>query len=307
MALPRESRFAPLTINFLDCREAPPKRRHSFGGYIPYYLSEQGEKRVGPRCEKPDTNGASLESGSDACSTTLLPDSEDEWQHSASRGHHGAISRQSSLASALAEEEADTFWPATDDEWEGPLAPEHAMPVPVAQIAVRGPVMLPPATLPAIPDRMVPKVVQGLGNALSQAAANHDVLGSSTPLSCYHCPEKPSLSIGEYVLHLYRICGCSPNCCVYALVYISKAVETNSGKISVNCHTVHRLVLAALTVAAKYHDDHILSNASYAQAGLVEVDQLNMLESTFLEQLVWKLGAEDTIFKRLQQLLEISA
>jgi len=294
----------PLTIDFLDCREVQPKRRHSFGGYVPYYLSEQATTRFRPRWEGPDDKGAILQSdGSDACSTTSLLDSDDEWQNT-SQGMNRTDTSVSDQA-----EEADTYWPATDDEWEGPPSSEHGMPVPVpvAQFAVPVPVMLLPAALPAIPDPNVPKVVRGLGNALSQAAAKHDTLKSPPPLSCYHCGEKPSLSIQEYVLHLYKVCACTPDCFVYALVYISKAVETNPGQVSVNHHTVHHLALTALTVAAKYHDDHILSNASYAQAGLVEVDQLNMLESTFLEQLVWKLGAEDTIFKRLQQLLEISA
>jgi len=309
MALPRESRFAPLVTDFLDCREVLPKRRHSFGGYIPYHLSEEARASVGPWCKEPDTKGACLESDlSDACSTTSLPDSDDDWQRSTSQEHSGAsISSRMDTSSDLAEE-VDAFWPDTDDEWERLPASEHGMPVPVPQIRVPGPAMLLlSAAVPAIPGEQAPKVVRGLGKALSQAAAKHDMLRSPALPSCYHFIGEPSLKIEEYVLRLHKLCAFSQNCFVYALAYISKAVETNPQKVSVDCQTVHRLVLAALTVAAKYHDDRILSNDAYARAGGVDVEDLNTLESNFLELLAWKLGVEDTVFKRIQQLLEMSS
>eukprot|EP00930_Biecheleria_cincta_P054282 TRINITY_DN4028_c0_g2_i1.p1 TRINITY_DN4028_c0_g2~~TRINITY_DN4028_c0_g2_i1.p1 ORF type:complete len:321 (+),score=67.56 TRINITY_DN4028_c0_g2_i1:55-1017(+) len=315
MAMPRESRLAPLCTNFLDSEEIRPRRRHSFGGYIPYYLSEEVKaidecshsdttgstlseevKAIDEPCHSDsDTTGSNLEyDGSDACTKSetgeesgqtdlspgrqlsqalpeacLVPSAgiaalaaetaaaalahfeacKAQWQSN----EYGASSEQHAPSSSSDSADCDTCWPDTDDEWDGPSA---RMPVLPPQVAVQGATMLMPVALRASPETQVPK-----------AASKNDKSGAPAPSSCWHWPGTPALNIEEYVLRLYELCGYSQRIFVFALAYISKAVERNPGKVSVCRETVHRLVLAAITVAAKYHDDEIRSNEFYAKAG----------------------------------------
>ncbi|KAF4689402.1 mitochondrial peripheral inner membrane protein, partial [Perkinsus olseni] len=57
---------------------------------------------------------------------------------------------------------------------------------------------------------------------------------------------------------------------------------------AVSALNVHRLVLTALTVAAKFHDDIYYSNAFYARVGGVSVAELNTLELTLLKMMDWQ-------------------
>jgi hypothetical protein len=50
-----------------------------------------------------------------------------------------------------------------------------------------------------------------------------------------------------------------------------------------------RLLLAALTCAAKFYDDVYYSNAYYAKVGGVSTQELNQLEAAFLEIVDWRL------------------
>lgn len=291
----------------MESMEVQPKRRHSFGGFFPYYLSGEAETSCRAGCEEPHGKDASPKSdGSDDCSTTWWPDTDDEGKSNTSHRLHGTSTRMDSSASDLVGE-VDRYWPDTDDEWEEPSAFEPEMPMPVPQITVSGAVMLMPAASRTSSDEDVPKVVQGLGRALLQATEKHENSGALIPLSCYLYMGNPSLDIEEYVLHLHRKCACSQNCFVFALAYISKAAELNPTKVCVSRHTVQRMVLAALTVAAKYHDVDIRRNEFYAQAGRVEVEELNTLEASFLELLAWKLQVDDALFHRIRQLLILSA
>jgi hypothetical protein len=58
---------------------------------------------------------------------------------------------------------------------------------------------------------------------------------------------------------------------------------------TVNRTNVHRLILAALLVGAKYFDDFFYSNSYYSKVGGVRTKELNTLEACLLEMLQWRL------------------
>eukprot|EP00930_Biecheleria_cincta_P023636 TRINITY_DN17045_c0_g1_i1.p1 TRINITY_DN17045_c0_g1~~TRINITY_DN17045_c0_g1_i1.p1 ORF type:complete len:169 (-),score=38.88 TRINITY_DN17045_c0_g1_i1:244-750(-) len=167
--------------------------------------------------------------------------------------------------------------------------------------------MLMPVASPASSDEEVPKVIRGFGKALLQAAEKNDKYKAPAPATCYHWQGTPALCIEEYVLQLYGLCGYSQDAFVLAFTYISNVVGLHPGKISVSKATVHRLALAAVTVAAKCHDHEIRSNEFYAESGNVKVDELDMLEASFFELLSWELKVDDTILNKIRQLLIAAA
>lgn len=67
--------------------------------------------------------------------------------------------------------------------------------------------------------------------------------------------------------------------------------------INVDSLTVHRLLLASLIVAAKFLDDTVASNRTWAYAGGLSVKELNSLEIRFLELISFDLYVELSDFE----------
>lgn len=63
---------------------------------------------------------------------------------------------------------------------------------------------------------------------------------------------------------------------VYSLVLIDRIQEYNPGFI-LNIKNIHRLVLTANVISAKYQDDFFYKNSYYANVGGISITLLNSL------------------------------
>lgn len=72
--------------------------------------------------------------------------------------------------------------------------------------------------------------------------------------------------------------NCSPSTFVYALILIDRVLEYQPGFV-LHTQNVHRILLAANVVAAKYLDDFFYKNSFYANVGGVPLRLLNELEA----------------------------
>ena len=117
----------------------------------------------------------------------------------------------------------------------------------------------------------------------------------------------PSISILDYLLRLQRYFACSSECFVLALVYIDRLIKRHSD-FSVTQFNVHRLLVTAVMLAAKFFDDLYYSNGYYAKVGGVKCSELNVLEVHFLRMVDWRLAVTTEEFEqyRAQVLLAVS-
>merc|ERR1719506_2189824 len=95
------------------------------------------------------------------------------------------------------------------------------------------------------------------------------------------------MNIHEYAQRMKRYLRCSDECYILSIVYIRRMVERSSHFVVTELN-VHRLLLAALVVAAKFQDDSYLSNTHYAKVGGVSVHELAKLEAHFMKMLDWR-------------------
>ncbi|CAJ1338705.1 unnamed protein product [Effrenium voratum] len=191
-------------------------------------------------------------------------------------------------------------WPDTDDEQEGSESlPLVAVPCEYGAWP-QWPVSWPDA------QRQMPigeKVVEGFGRALKQAA---DEAPPPSYQSCFDS-EVPEVNIKQCVRDLHRNASCRPICFVYAFVYLCRASELNPGKVELNHRTVHRLLLAAITLAARRHQPKLFEIEWYGQVGNIRIDELHDLEAKLLELLHWDVEVCTKSFKRIFQLLSQAA
>ncbi|KAF4655900.1 mitochondrial peripheral inner membrane protein, partial [Perkinsus chesapeaki] len=152
------------------------------------------------------------------------------------------------------------------------------------------------------------------------------MLPNSMPLrSRYHSVTVPNISVSDYLSRLARFFNCSGECFVIALIYLDRAVKestrttiddyddnlTNAGScweettgaaaaqsqkqqptnqsFNITRLNIHRLLLTALTLAAKYYDDCYYANKRYAEVGGVSTRELNSLEASFLDMIHYRL------------------
>lgn len=115
--------------------------------------------------------------------------------------------------------------------------------------------------------------------------------------SAFDCVEPPAMPAVDYAARLARYSYASPPCLVLATVYMDR-VARRDASLALSLLNVHRLLLAALGVAAKVHDDAAASARHYALVGGVEADEVAALEMELLLALDWRTFVSEAEYGR---------
>lgn len=156
-----------------------------------------------------------------------------------------------------------------------PCVPDECMEMP----------LLPPASEDAV-------ILTGLSSLLRQRirATESELVTEMPPWrrSCFHSKGGEQMSITDYVCHIHWFFECSTPCLLLAMIYLDRLLAKGS-KIILNSETFHRLFLASLLAALKFHDDDWLPypNAFYAEVGGLDADELNVMEKQFCNLIDW--------------------
>ncbi|KAA8494953.1 Cyclin-P3-1 [Porphyridium purpureum] len=108
-----------------------------------------------------------------------------------------------------------------------------------------------------------------------------------------------SISILDYVSRVVQFMSCSPSCFVLSLIYLNRIQLRVFGPDAERCgitgtellndRNVHRLLITAIVIAAKFSDDIYYQNSFYAKVGGISVGELNALEREMLSLLNFRL------------------
>jgi len=163
---------------------------------------------------------------------------------------------------------------------------------------VQSKVVLPAATSPHNKDvltqgainkhvgRTDEQFINSLGHVMSCWVEKTASVGGIRKQGLFHSSRAPSLSINDYLKRICTLFRCSDACFVMALVYIDRAGKADPS-MTVCDLTVHRLLVTAVMLAAKFHDDLYYSNEHYAKVGGLSLKEVNCLESSMLKMLDW--------------------
>ena len=114
--------------------------------------------------------------------------------------------------------------------------------------------------------------------------------------NCAHWPFSSHHSIHKYA-------SCSNECFVFALIYIDRLIQRSNFLLTEL--NVHRVVITAVLLAAKFYDDAYYNNAYYAKVGGVLVSEMNGLEIDFLFRVNFSLHVAPDIFTRYRSELMV--
>jgi hypothetical protein len=126
-----------------------------------------------------------------------------------------------------------------------------------------------------------------LGTVLSQWVEVTASSETQQEVGRFHSVRAPSMSIIAYLERIKKYFYSSDECFVIALVYIDR-IGKMSPSMTLCELNVHRLVVTAVMVAAKFHDDIYYSNKYYGKVAGLGIKEMNALEATMLKMLDFK-------------------
>lgn len=167
--------------------------------------------------------------------------------------------------------------------------------------------LLPPASEDAAP------VLAGLSSLLRQRiddTAECEPMSEMPPWrrSCFHSKGSVAMNIGDYLSHIHWFFECSTPCLVLAMIYLDRILAKGSN-VTLSGATFHRLFLASLLAALKFHDDDWIPypNAFYAEVGSLDADELNVMEKQFCKLIDWHFYVRPEDFLHYQELITTAA
>eukprot|EP01010_Urceolus_cornutus_P005073 NODE_857_length_1275_cov_252.349103_g652_i0.p1 GENE.NODE_857_length_1275_cov_252.349103_g652_i0~~NODE_857_length_1275_cov_252.349103_g652_i0.p1 ORF type:complete len:198 (+),score=19.24 NODE_857_length_1275_cov_252.349103_g652_i0:154-747(+) len=150
-----------------------------------------------------------------------------------------------------------------------------------------------------IPSSLVPQIASVLSQITHR---NRETTHLSEKLKAFHSLELPPIGINDYVRRIVRYAYCSPECFIFALIYLDRLITTNQDCF-ITPYNVHRLLITSVLAAAKSRDDIYYSNAYYSAIGGIPNSEINKLEVTFLVLIKFNLFISPEVFQQYKSYL----
>lgn len=141
-------------------------------------------------------------------------------------------------------------------------------------------------------------LVKVLAAVLERLVNSNKSTARSDPgqLTKFHALKAPGICVEAYLDRVHKYASCSNECFILALIYIDRLIERNNFLLTEL--NVHRVVITAILLAAKFFDDAYYNNAYYAKVGGVLVSELNGLEVDFLFRINFSLHVLPDVFEK---------
>lgn len=115
-----------------------------------------------------------------------------------------------------------------------------------------------------------------------------------SPHNGFKATVRPTISIRDYLNRIHRYGVCSDSVFILALIYIDRLIQKDF--VAMTSLTIHRLLIVAVCIAAKFFDDVHFSNIHYSKVGGVGLEEFNLLERQMLLALNFSLYVQPTTF-----------
>jgi len=115
----------------------------------------------------------------------------------------------------------------------------------------------------------------------------------------------PPISLEAYIARLLQYAPCDRECFLTALIYMDRLAE-KCGFVFTSMN-VHRSYLVSLMVAAKFFEDQPCDNGYFATVGGVSIQEINVMEITFLSLLEYRVAVSGVEYNLYAQVVEAKA
>jgi hypothetical protein len=141
-------------------------------------------------------------------------------------------------------------------------------------------------------------IVRVLADVLDRLVVSNAGLARQDPgqVTKFHALKAPAIGILPYLERIHKYASCSNECFILALIYIDRLIQRNNFLLTEL--NVHRVVITAILLGAKFFDDAYYNNAYYSKVGGVSVSEMNGLEVDFLFRINFSLHVTPELFEK---------
>ncbi|KAI9175574.1 Pho80p cyclin [Blastocladiella emersonii ATCC 22665] len=126
---------------------------------------------------------------------------------------------------------------------------------------------------------------------------NDQIPVTHTNLTRFHSRAAPGITIADYLRRIIKYASVERACLLAILLYIDRVCERHRS-FTISSLTVHRFIIAAVTVSAKAICDSYCTNAHYAKVGGISTQELNTLELEFLFLIDWQVASPAAVLQQ---------
>lgn len=117
--------------------------------------------------------------------------------------------------------------------------------------------------------------------------------------SIFNSSTIPNITLHDFLKRLHKYTQFSAECLVIAIIYIDR-YNMGMKEFRLNQLNVHKMVLTAILLAAKYQDDFYYDNKAFEFAGGVNAVHLHQLELDIFQKLDYNLYVSDEDYQELE-------
>ncbi|KAI3652322.1 hypothetical protein MP228_003625 [Amoeboaphelidium protococcarum] len=155
-------------------------------------------------------------------------------------------------------------------------------------------------------------IEQVVADALQQLCdCNDNTPVTQESLTRFHSRAPPQISILSYIKRIVQFSSLEKSVLLMMLIYIDRICSSSASppkRFRVSSLTVHRFIIACVTVTAKALCDSYCTNTHYARVGGISTSELNSLEMEFLLLTDWSLYIDnDEVQEKYCQLVDQSS
>lgn len=109
----------------------------------------------------------------------------------------------------------------------------------------------------------------------------------------------------DYVVRMIEYGKITHSTVLIAIIYLDRLLVNKT--VSITTWTVHRIFLAAVVLASKYHNDDYYNNGHMSAVGGVQLHELNAMELSLVSSLNFSLWVSPQMFSKYEALLILSS
>ena len=112
----------------------------------------------------------------------------------------------------------------------------------------------------------------------------------------------PSISLYDYLKRIQKYTQLERSTLIITLILIDHICER--AHLTLTYHNIHRILFGSILISIKYNEDSIYDNLFYAEIGGVKLNELKMIEYSFLVLSNFKVNVKIEEFEHYKKYLE---
>ena len=124
---------------------------------------------------------------------------------------------------------------------------------------------------------------------------NYDEIVKKQIKNKFSTNKEPKVSVYDYLVRIQTYSHIEKNTLIISLIYIDKLCHKNN--IFLTYYNAHRILFTAIIMAIKYNEDAFYDNKYYSEIAGLNLNELKVLESTFIKLCDFSLFVHDDIFE----------